>query len=422
MARFDVCIVGTGRVGLPLGLSLIDSGVRTVGVDVDPHVRECVNGGLMPFREPGYDALIAQRSFAVHATPEVVAESECIVITVGTPLHNHVETDLSQIQRVLEGIRPYLREGQLLCLRSTVAPGTTAFVKRWLERNTAFQVGTTFALAFCPERIAEGKAFEELRSLPQIIGTEDALSKSRAEALFSHLAPETLHTDYVGAELVKLFNNVTRYVHFALANQFAIIADSFGASVHSIRSLANHRYPRNQFAAPGFTAGTCLRKDFGMINEWSPYPDMLLSAWKMNEYMPAFLVQHLRKRTAIHGKRIAVLGYSFKADTDDVRDSLAPKLYRYLEREIPESLRVHDPYLPTPLPSSGGIENADAADALSEVDCVFVATNHAGFSSLLRGLAQTRPGAWVADIWNLTGHNEIFYQAAALAHQEEHEE
>ena len=213
--------------------------------------------------------------------------------------------------------------GHLLCLRSTVAPGTTRFVHKWIERHTRLRVGKEIFLAFCPERIAEGRAYEELHTLPQIIGAEDDESHRRAAELFAHLAPEILPSSYVTAELVKLFNNILRYVHFALANQFAMIADEFGANIYETRRLANYKYPRSFLAAPGMTAGTCLRKDFGMINEWSPYPDMLLSAWKVNEYVPAFLVDHLLQRTEIHDTVVAILGFSFKAETDDVRDSLA---------------------------------------------------------------------------------------------------
>ena len=166
MSTYDVCIVGTGRVGLPLGLSFLEVGLRSVGVDVDARLRETVNGGEMPFHEPGYDALVASRRFVVHADAATVRAADAVVVTVGTPLHNHIETDLRQIQRVLESVGPHLRPGHLLCLRSTVAPGTTAFVRRWLERNTSLRVGDTLALAFCPERIAEGKAYEEIRTPP----------------------------------------------------------------------------------------------------------------------------------------------------------------------------------------------------------------------------------------------------------------
>lgn len=415
--EFEVCIVGTGRVGLPLGLSFVEAGVAAVGLDVDPRLRETVNGGRMPFHEPGYDELVASRRFVVHADPAVVARARAIVITVGTPLHNHIETDLRQIQRVLESVAPHLRRGHLLCLRSTVAPGTTSFVGRWLERHTPFELRRDVLLAFCPERIAEGRAYEEIRTLPQIVGAEDPESLQAASELFAKLAPEILPTSWVSAELVKLFNNIARYVHFAMANQFALIADTYGANVHEIRRMANHRYPRNHIAAPGLTAGTCLRKDFGMINEWSPYPDLLLSAWKMNEYIPAFLVQHLRQRTTLHDRRVAMLGYSFKADTDDVRDSLAPKLYRYIARETPLEIRVSDDHLPDPLPAENGtseLKNWPLEEALAEVDCVFVATNHSHYASALQRLAIHRPEAWVADIWNVGGIDQMFYPAGAI--------
>ncbi len=413
MFDYDVCIIGTGRVGLPLGLSFMESGLAAVGVDLDARLRDAVNTGKMPFHEPGYDALVGSRRFVVHGTPEVVARSRAVVVTVGTPLYNHIETDLSQIQRVLAGIAPHLREGQLLCLRSTVAPGTTAFARRFIERHVSLKVGEGLLLAFAPERIAEGKAYEELRTLPQIVGAEDPASAEAATALFSRLAPEVMATDYVSAELVKLFNNIARYVHFALANQFALVADTFGANMYEIRRLANHQYERSHIASPGFTAGTCLRKDFGMINEWSPYPDMLLSAWKMNEYIPAFLVQHLLKRTDLHERKVAVLGFTFKKDTDDLRDSLAPKLHRYIQREMPAEVRVSEHHLPDPMPDFE-LRNWPVDEALTGVDCVFVATNHTGYDDALRRLAERNPEAWIADIWNVTGVDKVFYQAKEL--------
>ena len=246
----DVCVVGTGRVGLPLALSLIETGYSVVGLDTDPSLRELVNGGRMPFKEPHYDALIEQRTLTVFGHPEIVSKSRDLIITVGTPLHTHIETDLTQIRAVLESIAPWLRKGQLICLRSTVAPGTTEYVLKWLERHTELEVGRDIYLTFCPERIAEGKAYEELRSLAQIIGSEDEVSAGRAEKLFGDLAPEVFHTDFVSAELVKLFNNIARYVHFALANQFALIADTFGANIYEIRRMANHNYPRSHLAMP----------------------------------------------------------------------------------------------------------------------------------------------------------------------------
>jgi len=412
--EYDVCVVGIGRVGLPLALSFLDVGLRVVGVHLDPHIRDSVNAGKMPFVEPGFDALVARREVRAEDSLAYAARARSVVVTVGTPLHTHIETDISQIRRVLEEIQPHLRRGQLLCLRSTVAPGTTRYVAQWIERHTDLRVGDTFRVAFCPERIAEGRAREELRSLPQIVGAADPESAEAARALFAHLAPEVMCTDYVSAELVKLFNNIARYVHFAVANQFALIADTFGANIHEIRALANHDYPRNPIAMPGLTGGTCLRKDFGMISEWSPYPDLLVSAWKMNEYIPAFLVRHLEQRTPLHDKRVAVLGYTFKRNTDDTRDSLAPKLVRYIERSLPLEIRISDAFLPDPIPEIGA-RNWQGEDAVDGADCVFVAMNHDGHAQTLRSLGKKQPETWIADIWNVGGVDRVFYQASDLA-------
>ena len=198
-SRYDVCIVGTGRVGLPLGLSFTEVGLTATGFDIDPGIRASVNAGQMPFAEPGYDELVARRRFEIHDDPAIITQARAVVITVGTPLHTHIETDLDQIRAVLEGVSPHLRRGHLLCLRSTVAPGTTRFVQKWIERHTEHRIGQDIFLAFCPERIAEGKAYEELRTLPQIIGAEDSASAELAVSLFAHLAPETMVTDYVSA-------------------------------------------------------------------------------------------------------------------------------------------------------------------------------------------------------------------------------
>jgi UDP-N-acetyl-D-mannosaminuronic acid dehydrogenase len=143
---------------------------------------------------------------------------------------------------------------------------------------------------------------------------------------------------------------------------------------------------------------------------------MLLSAWKVNEYVPAFLVDHLLKRTHLHDRTVAILGFSFKADTDDLRDSLAPKLWRYVHRQLPLEIRVSDHNLsdPIPEPSAQTPRNWPVDEALAGVDVVFVATNHTGYREVLARLATTSPDTWVADIWNVGRVDQIFYQASAL--------
>ena len=411
---FDVCVVGTGRVGLPLALSLMEVGHRVVGIDRDPMIRDAVAEGRMPWKEPGYDGLISQKTLAVHADMSWAGQARFIVVTVGTPLHWHVESDLGQVQTVLESIAPHLRAGQMLVLRSTVSPGTTAFVSRWLSRYTELAVGEELMLAFCPERIAEGQARAELRSLPQVIGADDPTSHAMGAELFGSLAPTVLHTDPVSAELVKLFTNMVRYVNFAVANQLTLVAERFGANVYDIREMANLDYPREHIPMPGLTAGSCLRKDFGMLSEWSAYPDLFLMAWKVNEHMPVFLVERVLERTPLHERTVALLGWTFKADTDDPRDSLSPKLMRYIERELPATVRVSDHHLPAQIEDTtlGYLDNWDAREAVRGADVIFVAVAHRGYGAVLSELESLAPGAWVVDLWNVSRGGRIVYQVA----------
>jgi UDP-N-acetyl-D-mannosaminuronic acid dehydrogenase len=412
---YDICVVGTGRVGLPLALSFMDTGRRVIGVDRDAAVREAVSDGRMPWKEPGYDELVAQRSLVVHEDMAVAGSARFVIVTVGTPLHWHVESDLGQVQAVLESLAPHLRAGQMLVLRSTVSPGTTAFVGRWLARYTSLAVGRELMLAFCPERIAEGQAREELATLPQVIGADDPTSHAMGAELFAGLAPTVMHTDPVSAELVKLFTNMVRYVNFAVANQLTLVAERFGANIYDIREMANLDYPREHIPKPGLTAGSCLRKDFGMLSEWSAYPDLFLMAWKVNEHMPVFLVERLLERTQVHDRTIALLGWTFKADTDDPRDSLSPKLYRYLSRELPTEVRVSDHHLDASIEDAtvGTLKNWDAREAVSGVDVVVVAVAHSGYSDVLSELEALAPGAWVVDLWNASGGGRIVYQVGA---------
>jgi UDP-N-acetyl-D-mannosaminuronic acid dehydrogenase len=412
--KYDVAIVGVGRVGLPLGLMLSRAGLKCFGIDRDDYLIDKVNNKEMPFLEPKFEALIQEVDFKIDKDFLRLADTEYIIITVGTPILQHIETDLSQINSVINQILGHLRRNHTIILRSTVAPKTTRFIKKYIEKNTKLCVGKDIFLSFCPERIAEGKAYEELQSLPQIIGAEDQGSFDRSAKIFSRLTNDILPANYVSAELAKLYNNISRYASFAIANQFALVADFFDQDIYKVLYLANYKYPRGKIYYPGFTAGTCLRKDFGMINETVPYTDMLLSAWKINEYMPKFLVENLLKRTEITGKTVAVLGYTFKQDADDARDSLVPKLLRYLEREVPKEIRVCDPHLRQ---IDDHYANYSLREAIGDdngkemAEIVYISVNHSIFQQnrdLIINLALD--DCYFVDLWNVLKTDKIFFQ------------
>jgi UDP-N-acetyl-D-mannosaminuronic acid dehydrogenase len=153
-----------------------------------------------------------------------------------------------------------------------------------------------------------------------------------------------------------------------------------------------------------------------MINEHIPYADLLLGSWKVNEYIPQFLVSHMLKRDRIHEKNVAVLGYTFKKDSDDVRDSLTPKLVRCLEREVPQKIRVCEPNLPEGAKLENGYQNESLASVLPDADMVFIAVDHSCFSEDLETIYRMcKKTAWFVDIWNLSGSGKIFYQNMEVA-------
>lgn len=409
----DIAIIGIGRVGLPLALSLSEIGFKVIGIDINHNTVELVNKGIMPFDESGCDELI--KNVELRATTDIAEISSVnnIIITVGTPLMGHIETDLSQITKVINDILPHLQSGHNIILRSTVAPKTTEYVKKLIEQKTNFIFGHNIFLSFCPERIAEGKALKEIKELPQIIGCDDDKSFEKAESIFSKLTTDIFKTSYTSAELTKLFNNISRYINFAVANQFTIVAENYGENINEIIQMANYKYPRGGIPTPGLTAGTCLRKDFGMINESIPYTDLLLSAWKINEFMPKFLIDNLKGRTQIHNKNVAVLGYSFKNDTDDTRDSLVPKLIRYLQREVPNQIKIHDPYLNDVIDCI--YPNYKIEESLESADVIYIATNHSIFiNEKDKLIGMVGRDVWFVDLWNVLGTGKIFIKAGEM--------
>lgn len=400
-ARNDrVAVVGVGRVGLPLALYLAEKGMTVHGIDVDEKRIATLRTKLMPFMEVGAAELL-ERHTAVrfHPTTDVgaIAQAETIIVTLGTPVDEHLNPEFEAVERIFTSFRPHLRSGQLIILRSTVVPGTTEFVARKLRE---WGVHGIF-LAFCPERIAEGKTLEELPEIPQIVGGIDQPSRARAAEFFEGLTGPVYPTDARSAEIGKLFCNVYRYVDFAIGNEFMMIADMFDRDIHEIVDLVNRGYRRAGIKRPGFTGGPCLYKDGFFLVERTPYPDLLTTAWKINESVPAYLIEGLAKRMgSLENKVVAVLGLAFKREIDDTRNSLSFKAIKILGRRGAAVLR-HDPY----------VKPGDLDDILQRADAVIVCTDHDVYKKLgSKGLTQkTRPGTHIADVWNVFGRGKVFF-------------
>jgi len=396
-----IAVIGLGRVGLPLALLLSSEGHEIMGIDRDGKIVSSLMHRHMPFDEPQCKELLSSSTAVFSDDISLASFCDTIIITVGTPFLPHIEMDLNHLRTAIESIIPSLEKGKLVILRSTIAPNTTKFVKNLIEKHSGYIVGKDIFLAFCPERLAEGVAIEELQTLPQIIGTEDEKSKELAYEIFKFT--ECIPTDYITAELIKLFTNIFRYIQFSIPNYFMYIAENYNANIFKIIELINYRYPRGGLKRPGFVAGTCLRKDFAPISMDSFGVDLGMLSWKINEYSPLFLIKAIKKYTTLTNKEILVCGYSFKANTDDIRDSLSEKFVRLLKNEVPKNLSIYDPYVE-------GYKTYLNID----YDIIFITTCHDQFNKEYFKNLGVDDNTYIVDIWNVCKTNKLIFKKGEI--------
>jgi UDP-N-acetyl-D-mannosaminuronic acid dehydrogenase len=359
----DVVVVGgCGHVGLPLAIALADRGAQVAVYDVNPAAVDEVSNGRMPFLESGAAAMLervlAAGRLVASADPAIVGTAENVIVVVGTPVDEHLNPDQQAVPRALAGCADYLRDGQLLILRSTVYPGVTALVEKVVAR-----LGRAIDVAFCPERIAEGKAMTELFDLPQIVSARRDEAYRRAAALFGLLTDRQVRMAPEEAELAKLFTNVWRYIKFATANQLYMIANDRGLDFERIRQGLMLDYPRAaDMPGPGFAAGPCLLKDTMQLAAFNNNNFVLgHTAMTINEGMPLYLVDRLARRYDLESMTVGILGMAFKGGSDDIRSSLAYKLKRVLTSAA-AAVRCTDPYVtvdPSLVPLDEVVESCD---------------------------------------------------------------
>ncbi len=386
----DVVIVGgCGRVGLPLGIALASRGKTVRLYDINAAAVERVNTGQLPFAEQGaaqpLATAVAEGKLLATTDPASVATAENILIIVGTPVDEHLNPDLGAVPRAIEGCIQYLRDGQLVILRSTVHPGVTTLTERLLQRH-----GLDIDVAFCPERIAEGHAMTELFELPQIVSARGERAMARASALFGALTGQIVPLVPEEAELAKLFTNTWRYIKFAAANQFWMMANDYGLDFERIRDAIRLDYPRAQdLPGPGFAAGPCLFKDTMQLAAFNNNNFVLgHSAMLINEGLPLYLVSSLEARFDLAKMTVGILGMAFKGGSDDPRESLAYKLRKILLLKANETLCT-DPYIADDrfLPLDVVLERADL---------LIIASPHPEY----RNLHTDKP---IADMWGIAG-------------------
>lgn len=390
-SALDLVVVGgCGHVGLPLALSLADCGY-TVGInDIDENKIEMVRSGHVPFKESGSDSLLSDilPTGRLHLSPDpaMLKQTRIVILVIGTPIDEFMNPSVRIFDNVLDELTPHIQNGSLVVLRSTVFPGTTETVERRLRA-----AGIDAEVVFCPERIAEGHALEELRTLPQIVGAHTDAAFEQASKLFERLGVSVIRTTPLEAELAKLLTNTWRYMKFAIANQFFEIVTRSGLDYNRVLNAIRQDYPRaGDLPGPGFAAGPCLLKDTMQLSAFTPdhFP-MGQAAMQINEGLPGYIVDTLNSRRPLLGRTLGILGMAFKGESDDPRASLSYKL-RKLAQFKGAKVMCTDPYI-----KDSSFMSLDRV--LRESDVLVVGAPHKAYRTLELN------GREVVDIWGVTG-------------------
>lgn len=383
-------IGGCGHVGIPLGLALVSRGFEVKLIDVNRDCVDTINAKKLPFKEEGAQELlekyIGKTLFATNDF-SCIKDLDIVVFVTGTPVDEHHNPKVNEVLKVIKAYLPYMNKNQLIVLRSTIFPGVTEVVANMLEKEFK-----SAKLAFCPERILQGKGIEEIFTLPQLISATSDEAFVEASEIFSKIAPKIIRLEPKEAELAKLMTNTWRYLEFAIANQFYMMVESQGLDFYKILGALSEDYPRaKHFAKAGLAAGPCLFKDTMQLSAFYQNQFFLgQSAMLVNEGLPDFLVSQLEmKMGSLKNKKIALFGVSFKPNNDDTRESLSFKVKKQLEFKMAEVL-VSDPYQTDSMPLE---------KALSECDGVILGVPHNEYLNL----KIDKP---FVDCWNVWGRGE----------------
>ncbi len=395
--RFDVAIVGgLGHVGLPLGITFADCGLKVCLYDLNKENTELVRKGVMPFieygAEPVLKKVLEKKTLTVSADPNDLSAAKHIVIAIGTPVDEYLNPKTRQFLEIITGLKKYLDSSQTVMIRSTVYPNTCKQVLNLFSASGDYSKENKedWHIAYCPERIVQGYAMQELRELPQLVAGFSEKAIKDASELFGRIAPKIIRVSMGEAELAKLFANAWRYIQFAITNQFYMIAHDFGVDYNKVRTAMRDGYKRAEtLPTAGFAAGPCLLKDTMQLAAFNPNSFLLgHAAMMVNEGLPNYIVEELKKSHDLTKTNVGILGMAFKADIDDVRDSLSFKLGKVL-RFNGTKVYYSDEYAKNP-------DFITKEKLIEASDIIIVAVPHSAY----RGLAIPK-GKAVVDLWSV---------------------
>ena len=394
----DVTVIGgAGHVGLPLALGFASKGMRVLVYDINPESLAIIGRGKLPFVEYGAEPLLEQaladKTLLLSSDPADIPVGGTLVITIGTPVDEFLNPVYDSVIGCIDTLLPKITDDSLLILRSTVFPGTTQWLDRYLKSH-----GKTPKLAFCPERVVQGHATRELSEVPQLVSATTPAAEEAARKLFSRINPTLVPLEPMEAEFAKLFSNAYRYIHFAVTNELFMIASSAGVDYHRVLDGMTQDYPRAQFIPrPGYAAGPCLFKDTMQLAAFSKNQFGLgHAAMLVNEGLVLYVVDAIRRKHKLETMTVGILGMAFKADIDDTRASLSYKMKNTLKMHAGRVLTT-DPFVPRDLDE----DILPLETVLKESDLLVLCAPHSAYKDLDVG---NKP---LVDIWRFAGDGTL---------------
>ena len=419
-----ILVVGLGYVGLTLSLVLAESGFEVVGYDKNLNLLNTIKKKKAPFYEKGLERYLEENlnvNFNVSKYPVV---SDVYIITVGTPLNSKdKKPDLSHLEKSILEICKLLKKGDLIILRSTVPVGCTRdFVVKTIEKITKFKFGKDLFIAFCPERTIEGKAIEELKKLPQIVGSYCKKSSELAKRIFSEYNYTVVEVSNLeSAELSKLIDNSYRDTVFAYSNQLALLTEKLKLNLVEIIDKVNLGYSRNTVPKPSpGVGGPCLSKDSYILSESFKKNNLMannliynsrLSNENMIFEIYKFLKEELIRLKKNKKSKIFITGFAFKGspETSDMRNSTTISLLNFFKRDNFTNVWGHDFKIENNQIKQLGINSCDLERGFVKSDAVLIMNNNKRYEDLniLKLLKSTNKPLLFYDSWQLFDPLEI---------------
>jgi len=413
----SILVLGMGYVGLTLAIILADEGFNVCGYDIDKEIIELLRQKKSPFYERGLDNYLSKyvNNGLSFETSLKDLRADVYIITVGTPIDKKTLKPKTEfIEKAARSVGEILKKNDLVVLRSTVPVGLTRkTVLPILEKESGLKAGSDFYLSYCPERTVEGKALEELRKNPQIIGGYDMKSTELASRLFN----ENTHTvidvgSLEAAEMCKLLDNTYRDTIFAFSNQMALLCEKTGLNLTEMIEKVNLLYHRNFIPKPSpGVGGACLTKDAHILihnfKEYNLDCPLIREARKINTLAPKHIYQKSKKILSrvnkdIRSSKIFIIGFAFKGEpeTSDIRESTTLWFLNELKRNKVKDIWGYDPIVEPKEIKKLGVTPSSVEEGFQNADAVFIMNNHNSYADMK-----------IFELFKLMDHPSLFFDA-----------